>query len=374
MTASSRRMSGFTLVELLVVITIIGILVGLLIPAVQSARAAARKLECLNNMTNLAKGVVGYETAKGRYPGYIQPVERGAINSSTKAFAAVSNPSMGSGVFENAPFPSNANAAVINRTKQLSRISWAAMILPHIGQASMWDILVDPNASAAQSRVVPIAVFICPSDNEILDSPDNAGLTYSANAGGWDWNQSGRFLAGSGVGDTADNGLFHNLTDGRVTARSSNIRDDSSTTIMLAENIHKSKLYNWVGVTGQQMGEQHFGIVWVVNTALTRRSSDLQDMTDQVQFSSETEPPMDYVENQPWFARPASPHPGGAFNVIFADSHGDSISPDIDYTVYQRLMTPNGRDCVDPRDWSVPTNGIIDQFRRAAPIAEKDFK
>jgi prepilin-type processing-associated H-X9-DG protein len=361
-------------VELLVVITIIGILVGLLIPAVQSARAAAQKLDCLNNMTNVGKGVIGYETAKGRYPGYVQPVERGAVNSTTKAFVAVSNPSMGSGVFENATYASNANAAMVNRTKLLSRISWAAMILPHIGENAMWDILVDPNASADQSRVIPLAVYICPTDNEILDSPENAGLSYSANAGGWDWNQSGRYIVGSNMGDTADNGLFHNLTDGRVSVRSSNIQDSPATTIMLAENIHKNKLYHWVGVTGQQKGEQQFGIVWVVNNAMTRRGPDLQDMTDQVQFSSDTEPPTDYEETQPWFARPASPHPGGSFNVIFADGHGDSISPEIDYTVYQRLMTPNGRDCVDPMNHTVGSGDIIDQFRRAAPVSEKDYK
>ncbi len=63
-----RSRYGFTLVELLVVIAIIGILVGLLLPAVQAAREAARRMQCSNNIHNLALALVNYESAYKRLP------------------------------------------------------------------------------------------------------------------------------------------------------------------------------------------------------------------------------------------------------------------------------------------------------------------
>jgi len=65
---SPRPLRGFTLVELLVVIAIIGTLVGLLLPAVQSAREAARKSSCSNNLRQIGIGIRGYESASRRYP------------------------------------------------------------------------------------------------------------------------------------------------------------------------------------------------------------------------------------------------------------------------------------------------------------------
>ena len=60
--------NAFTLVELLVVIAIIGVLVGMLLPAVQAARGAARRVSCLNNIKQMTLACINYQSAHERFP------------------------------------------------------------------------------------------------------------------------------------------------------------------------------------------------------------------------------------------------------------------------------------------------------------------
>ena len=144
------RRSGFTLVELLVVIAIIGILVALLLPAVQKVREAARRTHCGNNLRQTGLAALSYESAHRRYP-------KGR-----------------------------------NGTDQYS-ISWAFFLLPYVEQSAIFEAYIvnqrvddDLNALAMRS---PVATFYCPSRrapaaDRNFDNNEAAPLVLAAAAGG----------------------------------------------------------------------------------------------------------------------------------------------------------------------------------------------
>ncbi len=144
MLTQGRVQRGFTLIELLVVIAIIGILVGLLLPAVQSVREAARRTQCLNNMRQLGIALHNYEGAHKTFPAARTAHPDG---SKTKTIPAART-NGGSG--------------------QKSQFqSWPTLILPYIEQSNVADIydykapwyeVVNAAAIAVQQPV-----FLCPS-------------------------------------------------------------------------------------------------------------------------------------------------------------------------------------------------------------------
>lgn len=140
----SKKRQAFTLVELLVVIAIIGILVGMLLPAVQQVREAARRIECANKMRQMSLGMLNYESSHGHFPPGIKSRDR----------------------------------SVANPWNMMHRhgLNWSTIILPYVEQQAQYDLIkglsnnmVEPKWWGGSpwvdhaKRVLPI--FICPSDS-----------------------------------------------------------------------------------------------------------------------------------------------------------------------------------------------------------------
>lgn len=377
--AHTARPAAFTLVELLVVIAIIGTLVAILLPAIQAARARMFQMQCLNNLRNLGQAMANHASkgSKDSLPGYVQPLERDDKSFVEVRGRATDRASLTESVY------ASTTIADRNLARQRSRISWAAILLPQVERQDIWDRLVDGTkhpgltpAEQTRNLVRPSELYICPVDPDLISNPENAGLSYVANTGAWDWRAGAAafelndFLANQSPpprGDTIHNGLLQNHTLGKARGRLS-FNDGASTTLLLAENIHKGNEYSWLGVPFDRGGEQEFGMVWVANPQPA--GANRRDLTDQAGFSQADD--TTFPANVPFYCRPASNHPAGFFNAIFADSHGDALDPNLDYIVYQQLLTSWGDKCVDPAGHA-PISAAIDTFRKAPPLSEADF-
>lgn len=214
---------AFTLVELLVVIAIIGILVSLLLPAVQAGREAARRASCQNNMRQQALALLNYESAMKVFPpSYV---------ANTKA--------------------SNRDPITFDGP---SGFGWGAILLPHLEQSSLYVELNfnmpcwDPTQSKAVKTKV--STYLCPSasmDEDTFDIKDNGGAvlarfarsTYVANAGQEEpWGYS--------IEDSsqiADGPMFRNSH-----TRVSDVTDGLSHTVFLGEHAPILSSKTWVGV------------------------------------------------------------------------------------------------------------------------------
>lgn len=302
---SLTRRNAFTVVEMLVVITIIALLAGLLLPAVQMAREAGRRASCLNNLSQIAKGAVNYSTTHK----YLPPSRSWATRS----------------LGPNGKFP---NVATIDETQAYS---WVQPMLAYIGREDMraeLEAITDPGDQALYGQDIRFESLICASDTH--EEEGRSALDYAINAGranyepltfNHDWKANGgSYDALRRLIDEPD------FRKNRMT--SSDLVDNSSNTIAFAENL---SLNTWnLSSTVTQMTEFHSGIIWdPLGTEL---------------------PP--YVDGQsvvgnPAAAHPSSRHPGG-FNVAMWDGSTRFINNTVAYTIYARLMSSNGQRVQDP--------------------------
>ncbi|PQO36440.1 DUF1559 domain-containing protein [Blastopirellula marina] len=173
----TRTRTAFTLVELLVVIAIIGVLIALLLPAVQQAREAARRMQCSNNLKQIGLGIHNYhDTFNSLPPGGLWAYDVGWAFSTTNP-APGPNPQRGSILVHLLPF--------IEQGVLYDRINFR-------GTGNVQDQWADNPANTKRVRQVIIQAYVCPSDTAGgLTSGNNGAHNYSANFGPTNVNSTG---------------------------------------------------------------------------------------------------------------------------------------------------------------------------------------
>jgi len=363
--AGPQKARGFTLVELLVVITIIGMLMALLLPAIQQAREAGRRNTCSNNMHNLGTALMLHEGSKRSFPGYVN---------------------------------------VVNN----KRGSWIVPILPQLERNDLyqvWQTLPAPVAIPNSGSVLPtaspwaytqLALLVCPSN------PGNVGsnpLSYTVNTGSAN-TASDNFppVMGPTWAEDINSGVFFNQSKAdwmgganpnpgvggfgiappypatpmpvvKVSLDFITSNDGSSNTMMLSENLQSS---NWASdptnanelmpFQSDFQVRQQTGFVWFITGNLTGYGNNAEPPTsaqaagfnlNAYKINGIAKSVSVPIPNTAFnaaattppggngglaFARPSSSHPGGA-NFYFCDNHYRFISEDIPYHVYTQLMT-----------------------------------
>ena len=217
-----RRTRGMTLVELLVVIAIIGILIALLLPAVQAAREAARRMQCQSNLKQIGVALHNYHSAYASFPP--------------------------------GNFAKTVGVCAGSSTKSEDGTNWMILILPYLEQKSLYDsydmTVSNESAENRQLRETPVNTYACPSD---VGTDELIVPTFGPAA---PWNLNVAYMPGSyrGVSGRSDGKVFldwsldasypHDWRGplhvvgvlGLTAERIADIEDGSSNTLMVGES------------------------------------------------------------------------------------------------------------------------------------------
>jgi prepilin-type N-terminal cleavage/methylation domain-containing protein/prepilin-type processing-associated H-X9-DG protein len=395
--ASRRRRGslGFTLVELLVVISIIAMLMALLLPAVQSARESGRRITCANNEHQIGVALMSFVNAKGYYPGW------------NNALQGITGPGSGS-----------------PNIYQVANVSYVVPLFPFMEQNVVYNnymqyisALQAGNSTTGQQTAfgnsqVYIAGFICPSNPPVSQS--GTPLAYVINGGQVDANGSPVAQSASGnyssVGGTAvqtaaaiGSGIAYDQTTSttgsgmsaatgctsqvstsglpilKVNQDQINSQDGTSYTLLLAENTMAASSWSqWTAGAGSGTA----ATVYSGTSSAYSSGSGPFPMFVATTFTwanakygsgGTTTPPTggyfringdktNTTATDIFHARPSSNH-SGVVNMTFCDGHQKTISEDIDYRVYKQLMTPYGGNTgINGSATPVVGSGDVDSF------------
>jgi prepilin-type N-terminal cleavage/methylation domain-containing protein/prepilin-type processing-associated H-X9-DG protein len=292
---------GFTLIELLVVIGILGVLVGLLLPAIQMARVAVQATRCLNNLRQVGLALHQFHTAHSVFPsnggwdGKQTIPSANGISFTPTTFDFTTNQLYTWGVGDPARGPADQTG------------SWAYAILPYLEQEGMYQ---------KPDWTVAVAVLVCPMRRvalatEVVAEDDNGKYQ----GGGWTWGKT----------DYAVNLLAF---DNRPACRGmATFTDGLSNTILVGEKafnprVEQAQSWYWDEpfFLGGSKGTSRGGM------ALLHDSSG------------------DWQEN-PYKDNWGSPHPGGV-QFLFGDGGVRAVARTIDPSTFAALLTPDGHETV----------------------------
>ncbi|MCC9640944.1 DUF1559 domain-containing protein [Rhodopirellula sp. JC740] len=383
------KSSGFTLVELLVVITIIGILMGLLIPAVNSARETARRNQCSTQIKNLSLAAIQYENAKGELPGYVQ---------SFGQFTGTADPSD----------PGNTSVAA-----HMKIGTWAVALLPwldaqptyehwtedrypitHSGSSGTTEhdatAAVSGGGAGFHTLAAPnLAIMQCPSNP--VSQGEHGKNSYIANNGLCHTTGTTDFANAVNFLDSQDraNGVFNckynvvssgmgplNHVNEGPRVRLDDFKDGAGNTLLFSENVqalpwfmpglvNASVLATAAGASDVSFSQENaryiHGMVWhyadpdsgnasfpwnrlgtgaavppAAVDSLYRINGGGTSVSEEIFNLQMTS------SNAAQLARPSSAHTDGV-NAAMADGGTRFIADTIDYRAYQALMTPRGK-------------------------------
>ncbi|MCS7239532.1 MAG: DUF1559 domain-containing protein [Thermoguttaceae bacterium] len=309
-----NRQAGFTLVELLVVISIIGMLIALLLPAVQSSREAGRRTVCLNNQKQVSLALLQYESRRGRFPGY-----------------------------------RNEMIGTDFSTKQT--FSRAVGVIPEIfSELDLGNLASQWRESANQPAVIHLPVLICPSDTTARREQGTADSSYVFNVGVADGEVPDPENPNRSINRNGPwAGIFHNLYPsnqdntlpnlgpaGLITPVSLDYitsKDGTSYTLLLGERMDPTNrppqsgaaFQGWIYVPPTAGEKKYVGVLWLHTLEPSQPAG----------INAEK----DVFESPTYGARFSSNHPGGVV-VSFADGRQIFLRENIDQGVFAHLMTP----------------------------------
>lgn len=315
------KFRGFTLVELLVVIAIIGMLVALLLPAIQAARESARRNQCVNNLKQIGLALQARHDAKQVFPS-------GRTGRTTASHSGVTT----------------------------YGISWAFELLPYMEQVTLFQALIRtlPSTDVANTLAMrtPVATFFCPSrrepaadrdfDNNDQPAPEEnrgvaAGGDYAASAGinidhGID-NPSGEpaELIGGAMYTFSRNGI-RNVTDGtsQTIAVGEKYIPTEDEVRQARPNVDETMMHYYQGDTAFHAGDHRFAVMADTGCGIAHGQAPTGATCGPInlwqQFGSEH---------------------GSVSNFVFLDGHVQAVADAVDPIVLQRVSTISDDQVVD---------------------------